>query len=311
MLCAFFSVLVLQAQKREEGFNFNFKPTDDPARYYVVTEKKDTLWHRQAWYLPEQTLAMDAWYKDSEAKVPHGMEMWYHTSRYMRSKGQYVDGLKEGAWLAYNEEGHLVDSAYYKAGRLKGTRLKFNSEGYIVDSMEFDGAGNGVEVNWYADGGVSSAGRWVQDTLKNGRWQYYHPNGKVMATEDYVHGEKKACLCYNDAGQQLDSSLCYEQEAAFPGEGEGWRKFLEKNLNAAVPVSMGAPVGQYTVMMQFIVNTDGSLSDIKALTAYGYGMEKEMERVLKRSPKWIPAHQFGRKVKAYRRQPLTFVVSKG
>jgi protein TonB len=37
-------------------------------------------------------------------------------------------------------------------------------------------------------------------------------------------------------------------------------------------------------------------------------MEEEVMRVIKRGPKWIPASQNGRLVKAYRKQPVTFVV---
>lgn len=37
-------------------------------------------------------------------------------------------------------------------------------------------------------------------------------------------------------------------------------------------------------------------------------MEDEAIRVLKKSKKWLPAVQNGRKVKAYRKQPITFVI---
>ena len=102
-----------------------------------------------------------------------------------------------------------------------------------------------------------------------------------------------------------------EVEASFPG-GEGqWRKFLERNLNASAPVDNGAPPGSYTVQVQFIVDKEGNVSDVKALSSHGYGMEEEAVRVIKRGPKWTPAIQNGRQVKAYRKQPITFVVSEG
>jgi protein TonB len=62
------------------------------------------------------------------------------------------------------------------------------------------------------------------------------------------------------------------------------------------------------VVVQFIVAKDGTVSDIKALTRYGYGMEQEVVRIIKKSPKWSPAQQNGRTVNAYRKQPITFVV---
>jgi len=98
-------------------------------------------------------------------------------------------------------------------------------------------------------------------------------------------------------------------EATFPGGENGWRTFLENNLKADVPVRRKAPAGQYMVVVQFIVDKQGNLSDIRPLTNLGYGMEKEVVRVLRKSPKWQPAMMNGQPVKAYRKQPLTFVVS--
>ena len=100
-----------------------------------------------------------------------------------------------------------------------------------------------------------------------------------------------------------------EVEAAFPGGLAGWQHFLTTHLKANTPIRHKAPAGQYTVEVQFIVDRQGALSDIKALTAHGYGMEEEVMRVIRRSPRWIPAQQGGRKVKAYRRQPVTFLVT--
>ena len=99
-----------------------------------------------------------------------------------------------------------------------------------------------------------------------------------------------------------------EVEASFPGGMAGWRSFLEKNLNPNVPVEHGAPIGIYNVMVQFIVDRNGSISDIKMLTNIGFGMEEEVLRILQISPQWIPAMQNKRTVKAYRKQPVTFVV---
>ena len=97
-------------------------------------------------------------------------------------------------------------------------------------------------------------------------------------------------------------------EATFPGGESAWRKYLEKNLNPNVPVENGAPVGIYTVIVQFIVDKTGTISDIKTLTNFGYGMEQEVLRIMKNSPMWTPASQNNRAVKAYRKQPITFVL---
>lgn len=100
-----------------------------------------------------------------------------------------------------------------------------------------------------------------------------------------------------------------EVEAEFPGGNAAWRRFLERQLNAQAPADAGAPPGQYTVQVRFIVDKTGTISDVRAVTNHGYGMEEEAVRVIKRGPKWTPAIQNGRQVNAYRSQPITFVVS--
>ena len=100
-----------------------------------------------------------------------------------------------------------------------------------------------------------------------------------------------------------------EIEASFPGGDQSWRNFLERTIKAATPVENGARPGTYTVVILFVVDKDGNLSNMKALTHHGYGMEQEVLRVLLKSPKWTPAIQDGRQVKAYRKQPVTFQVT--
>lgn len=112
--------------------------------------------------------------------------------------------------------------------------------------------------------------------------------------------------------RQPDSSGVYrmvEIEASFPGGDEAWINYLQNNLNGAIPVQFGAPEGTYTVIVQFVVDTGGRISDVKALTRHGFGMEAEVMRIIRRGPKWTPASQEGRLVKAYRRQPVTFSVT--
>ncbi|WP_276500970.1 energy transducer TonB [Terrimonas pollutisoli] len=99
-----------------------------------------------------------------------------------------------------------------------------------------------------------------------------------------------------------------EIEASFKGGEGAWRKYLERNLNPSTPVDNGAPEGTYTVYVQFVVSKDGSISDVRALTNHGYGMEAEAIRVIKKGPAWTPAIQNGRSVNAYRKQPITFQV---
>lgn len=99
-----------------------------------------------------------------------------------------------------------------------------------------------------------------------------------------------------------------EVEASYPGSSEAWQKFLQKNLNSNVPNKNNAPIGKYTAVVSFMVDKDGLPASIKPVTNFGYGMEEELLRVIERSGKWSPAMQNGKPVKAYRKQPITFLL---
>jgi len=96
-----------------------------------------------------------------------------------------------------------------------------------------------------------------------------------------------------------------EIDAKFAGN---WEKFLTRNLDPNTPVDNGAAPGNYVVLVQFVVDVDGSVSQIKPISSAGYGMEEEAVRVLRKAEKWIPAIQNGRQVKAWRTQKIVFQV---
>jgi hypothetical protein len=129
---------------------------------------------------------------------------------------------------------------------------------------------------------------------------------KDSMTFFYTHIEKK------DTGKpvSVDNKIFtkIEIDPAFSGGDVAWRNYLQKNLNATVPVDSGAKAGTYTVIVQFIVDKNGGLSEIKPLTRHGFGMEDEVVRIIKASPKWKPAIQNGKVVTAYKKQPVTFVI---
>jgi periplasmic protein TonB len=90
-----------------------------------------------------------------------------------------------------------------------------------------------------------------------------------------------------------------------------WRRHLESQLQRYIEdaASQGMNPGQYTVQVRFLVEKDGSITDVKALNEPGYGLAKGAEEVVRRGPKWSPGEQNGRKVRSYHTQPITFVVS--
>lgn len=97
--------------------------------------------------------------------------------------------------------------------------------------------------------------------------------------------------------------------AEFPGGLPAWTKYLERNLNRDLPVNNGAPPGKYTVVVSFIVDKNGGISEVQAENDPGYGTKEEAVRVIKKGPAWKAAVQNGRNVIYRHKQSITFQVS--
>jgi hypothetical protein len=85
-----------------------------------------------------------------------------------------------------------------------------------------------------------------------------------------------------------------------------WQKFLNKHVDYDAPAFNGAKEGKYPIRIKFTINENGTLTDFKALTKYGYGLEEEVIRALKKSPNWLPAIRNGVPVSSYRIELVTF-----
>lgn len=89
-----------------------------------------------------------------------------------------------------------------------------------------------------------------------------------------------------------------------------WRRHLESQLQRYIEdaASSGMTPGTYTINVRFLVERDGSITDVRALNDPGYGLGQGAVEVVKRGPKWNPGEQNGRKVRSYHTQPITFVI---
>ena len=120
-----------------------------------------------------------------------------------------------------------------------------------------------------------------------------------------------SCCCAQTASpnrltNSSDSVLTnVEIESTFPGGATGWTKFLQENL--VYPKKALRKNIQGTVIAQFIVDKDGTLSDIEAIDGPELLREAAVD-IIRKSPNWKPAQQHGRKVKSYKKQPITFKI---
>jgi periplasmic protein TonB len=96
-----------------------------------------------------------------------------------------------------------------------------------------------------------------------------------------------------------------EIESDYPGGRVAWQRFLNRNLRFPPVEDV-----QGTVVVQFIVGKDGSVSNVEAVSGPDE-LRAEAVRVIKKSGKWTPAIQNGHQVISQKRQPIIFRFENG
>ena len=110
---------------------------------------------------------------------------------------------------------------------------------------------------------------------------------------------------YSQSKEQDDAvySIVSEQPS-FPGGMQEMMKFISENRK--YPAEAKAKEIHGKVIVAFVVERDGSLSDVKIRRGIGYGCDEEAIRLIKSMPKWTPGKQNGKAVRVSFMLPVTF-----
>ncbi|MFN5885970.1 MAG: energy transducer TonB, partial [Bacteroidota bacterium] len=95
-----------------------------------------------------------------------------------------------------------------------------------------------------------------------------------------------------------------EQMPEFPGGQEAMMAFLSKNIQYPPMARENGIEGR--VVLQFVVDKDGKISNIEIVKKLGWGLEEEATRVVKTMPAWKPAKQNGKPVVLRMILPIVF-----
>jgi len=167
-----------------------------------------------------------------------------------------------GLFQSYYENGQLKDSMRYLNNGTLLRSYKYFETGEFSDSVSYDENEEVVKAD------------------------HYYTNGKPLV--HFFRNEqtnKVITEAYDEKGEK-NKNFIYAESAAFPGENGAWKKYLE-DVNYSTPFVNNAPKGKYKVIVNFTINETGDVTDVKCETNYGYGMEAEVIRVVKASPRRI------------------------
>ncbi|MFT7033868.1 MAG: TonB family protein [Cyclobacteriaceae bacterium] len=127
--------------------------------------------------------------------------------------------------------------------------------------------------------------------------------------------EKRATQEIGDQSNDIESKtddrvlLAMEDWAQYPGGIEALYKYVMTEIRYPKEARTNGVEGR--IFVQFVVDKDGSLSDVQTVKGIGGGCDEEGKRVLKNAPSFQPASQRGRPVKVRMLMPITFKLNEG
>ena len=95
-----------------------------------------------------------------------------------------------------------------------------------------------------------------------------------------------------------------EEMPQFPGGPNALFEYLSKNIKYPVVAEENGVQGR--VIVTFVVERDGSITDVKVVKSVDPSLDKEAQRVVKGMPHWIPGKQNGSAVRVKYTVPVTF-----
>jgi len=95
-----------------------------------------------------------------------------------------------------------------------------------------------------------------------------------------------------------------EQMPSFPGGDKALIEYLSNNIKYPVVAQENGVQGR--VVVSFVVEKDGSITDVKVVRSVDPSLDKEAARVVKSMPRWIPGKQNGSAVRVKYNVPVSF-----
>ncbi|WP_207429203.1 energy transducer TonB [Pedobacter sp. SYSU D00535] len=126
------------------------------------------------------------------------------------------------------------------------------------------------------------------------------PNAEIRIDEPVGEAPPTQAAIVEDNSVHDFASI--EVQPSFPGGMDKFYSWVGKNYNYPAAAREQGVSGR--IIVSFVVEKDGSLTDVKALRDLGMGTGEEAVRMLKRAPKWSPGIQNGRPVRVQYTLPI-------
>jgi len=261
---------------------------------------------------PDQTI-------DKKVYVVKG---YYLNGQIRLTAGSLTHGLPltlEGTYTDYFPNGNKMSIKNFNNGKRIGDMIEYYPNGKFYHRLGYaDDIDHQNEI-LFKDCSDSTGKILAKDG--NGYWITYGGNfsrilqqGKVVKGHrdsvwiTFLPNGRRDTAIYKDGvnlrGPNGAVFTSVEQVPEFPGGLDAFARFLSKNVTYPDEARHSGIHGR--VIISFVCEKDGSLTDVKVARGIGGGCDEEAVRVIKMSPKWKPGIQNGRPVRVAYNVPINF-----
>jgi len=219
-------------------------------------------------YYPNGKIKLTTKAKHADGSGFSGPCAEYFKNGIMKNAETYENDTLIGSVVAYYPDGKTYMSGEFKNGDLVVNECYDTTGGMLALGGEGEFISYNDERTEITDRGP------IVNGLKTGLWSHYE-NGILKSQEKMDHSSQK----YPTP----------EVAAQFKKGGiEGFAKFISQRLHYTEEAKKNAIKGK--VFITFVVEKDGSVSNIKLLRGLGYGLDQSAMEVIKLSSGlWVPA----------------------
>ena len=302
-----FSLLAFQSYSQtEKYFDYRWQPCNpEEARFYAIINKTDSGYVRKDYFIHERSLQMSGKYKDADCTIQDGSFFYFHPNGNLSSLGQYVNGKRDGVWQSFHSNGAARDSVTFNMGGIVGIRMSWHANGYIADSLYVKEDGTAVNISWFDNGVPSSAGRLSASGKQQGKWIYYHNNGKCSAIETYDEGILLNKLYFDEEEKPEADTTSKDRDAVYGNGANAWQNYMARNCYFPNQYKL-TNADKAVVEVSFEVNEAGQVENAFVSTPFHPEFDRIALKAVQQSNKWKPAISHNRKIKTRLIQSLTF-----
>lgn len=333
----FISIFAFHSQKTIY-FDKDWKVTKKQlASYYrEITKEGNNIYAVKDNYL-NGVLQMSGYYQDAKLEVKNGQFNYFDSTgnkslishysngklngefiRYypdgaVRQNKIYSNGKSNGAYLEYYNSGKLRAEGNYTNGKIRGEWKRYYESGAILCTSKIDDQGSGSFNSLYQNGSTWETGEFVKDS-KTGFWAVYNENGQKIENKDCgpetIDNLKINEVLFDKAyilGDLKDNNIIEypEKDARFIGGLTALSDYIVNNLN--YPEKAIKKNVQGKVIISFVVETDGSISNVEVIEGHKL-LRQESIRIVQSMPKWYPGEFNDRKARTRCKLPLNFTL---